>query len=218
MSLSDFKKELSPKKAIIGFDYGSKRLGVAVSDLTLTIATSYTIVQRQSKATDFAQIKKIIAEKEIGGMVFGLPLQMNGQEGEIAAETRAFAQALQKETGLPCAFWDERLSSSAVESFLIQEVDLSRNKRKKNIRCLCCSLHFARFSRRIKKSLIFIRLFCCFCCLLFFTNIHAGCSCRYNIIALRIEKSCSFFDYFINIIIGNRIVFPNNHAVCVAGF
>lgn len=152
MSLSDFKKELSPKKAIIGFDYGSKRLGVAVSDLTLTIATSYTIVQRQSKATDFAQIKKIIAEKEIGGMVFGLPLQMNGQEGEIAAETRAFAQALQKEIGLPCAFWDERLSSSAVESFLIQEVDLSRNKRKKILDASAAAYILQGFLDALKKA------------------------------------------------------------------
>ena len=152
MSLSDFKKELSPKKAIIGFDYGSKRLGVAVSDLTLTIATSYTIVQRQSKATDFAQIKKIIAEKEIGGMVFGLPLQMNGPEGEIAAETRTFAQALQKETGLPCAFWDVRLSSSAVENFLIQEVDLSRNKRKKILDASAAAYILQGFLDALKKA------------------------------------------------------------------
>ena len=64
-------------------------------------------------------------------MVFGLPLQMNGEEGDIAGEVRAFAAKLQEATGLPCLFWDERLSSSAVESFLIKEADLSRAKRKK---------------------------------------------------------------------------------------
>lgn len=64
-------------------------------------------------------------------MVFGLPLQMNGEEGEIAKEVRAFAEKLQKATGLPVFFWDERLSSSAMENFLIKEVDMSRSKRRK---------------------------------------------------------------------------------------
>lgn len=131
MELSKFKSLLPPKTAVIGFDFGVRRLGIAISDLTLTIASSYTIVQRKSKTKDLEIIKQIIQEKEIGGMVFGLPLQMNGLEGETAAETRRFADWLQKETGLPCTFWDERLSSSAVERFLISEVDMSRSKRKK---------------------------------------------------------------------------------------
>ena len=64
-------------------------------------------------------------------MVFGLPLQMNGEEGAIAAEVRDFADKLGQVVSLPCFFWDERLSSSAVENFLIKDVDLSRAKRKK---------------------------------------------------------------------------------------
>ena len=131
MDLYEFKSLLAPRRAIIGFDFGTKRLGIAVSDLTCTIANSYTILLRQSKTKDLEAIKQIIKEKEIGGMVFGLPLQMNGQEGEIASEVRKFAEFICKNTGLPCAFWDERLSSSAVESFLIEEVDMSRAKRQK---------------------------------------------------------------------------------------
>ena len=131
MELTEFKSLIPAKTAIIGFDFGIKRLGVAVSDLTRTIATSYKIIARQSKTKDLEEIKRIISEKEIGGMVFGLPLQMNGQEGEVAAEMRKFATWLQAETGLPCAFWDERLSSAAMENFLIREVDMSRAKRKK---------------------------------------------------------------------------------------
>ena len=61
----------------------------------------------------------------------GLPLQMNGQEGEIAQEVRKFALILEEKIGLPVFLWDERLSSSAVENFLIKEVDLSRKKRAK---------------------------------------------------------------------------------------
>jgi putative Holliday junction resolvase len=131
MNIVEFKQQIPQYKALIGFDYGTKRLGVAVSDLLLTVATSYKIIYRSDLVKDIAEIKKIIKEKEIGGMVFGLPLQMNGEEGSIAAEVREFAAKLHTETGLPYFFWDERLSSSAVERFLISEVDLSRQKRKK---------------------------------------------------------------------------------------
>ena len=130
MDIKEFKNSLPRYKAIIGFDYGEKRLGVAVSDLLLMVASSHSIIYRQNDEKDFATIKKIISEKEIGGMVFGLPLQMDGEEGETATAVRNFAAKLEQETGLPCAFWDERLSSRAMENFLIKEVDMSRKKRK----------------------------------------------------------------------------------------
>ncbi len=131
MEIKEFKAKLPPRKAVIGFDYGSKRLGIAVSDLLLMVATPYTILQRGSWENDLAALKKIIAEKEVGAMVFGLPLQMDGTEGAVAAEVREFAAKLEAAIGLPCYFWDERLSSSAMENFLIKEADLSRAKRKK---------------------------------------------------------------------------------------
>ena len=131
MNIKEFKENLKPSRAVLGFDYGAKRLCAAVSDLLLTVATPYKIINRGSWAQDAAEIKKIIAEKEVGGIVFGLPLQMNGEEGEIAGEVRAFAAKLEKEVSLPVAFWDERLSSSAMENFLIKEADLSRAKRRK---------------------------------------------------------------------------------------
>lgn len=131
MDIKEFKTKLKPYKALIGFDYGSKRLGVAVSDLLLMVATSYKIIYRGKWEEDIAEIKNIIREKEVGGMVFGLPLQMNGEEGDIAKEVRSFAAKLAKEIDLPILFWDERLSSSAMENFLIKEVDMSRKKRAK---------------------------------------------------------------------------------------
>ena len=152
MNLLDFKQVLPPKKAVIGFDFGIKRLGVAVSDLTLTIASAYTIIERKSKVSDIEKIKRIIVEKEIGGMVFGLPLQMNGQEGEVAAEARKFAKFVAEQTGLPCAFWDERLSSSAVESFLIDEVDMSRAKRKKILDASAAAYILQGFLDALKKA------------------------------------------------------------------
>lgn len=133
MTLAEFKSELKSYKALIGFDYGSKRLGVAVSDLLLMTATPYKIIQRSDFQTDLAEIRKIISEKEIGGIVYGLPLQMNGEEGAIAQEVRKFAQKLAQDVKLPYFFWDERLSSSAVENMMIKKADLSRAKRKKSL-------------------------------------------------------------------------------------
>lgn len=131
MTLVELKQQLPLKKALLGIDYGSKRLGLAVSDLSLMIASSYQILYRRVDDVDLAALEKVIAEKEIGGIIYGLPLQMDGTEGKTSAEVRAFADKVFQKTRLPYAFWDERLSSAAVENFLIQEVDLSRAKRKK---------------------------------------------------------------------------------------
>ena len=123
VTLREFKAGLPPYRALLGFDYGSKRLGAAVSDLLLMTATPYKIISLSNMAADLAEIKKLIAEKEIGGIVYGLPLQMNGEEGETAREVRKFAERVAEATGLP----------SAVESMMIKEADLSRARRKKSL-------------------------------------------------------------------------------------
>lgn len=130
MDLRAFKQQLKPYRAILGFDYGSKRLGVAVSDLLWTIASPQKTIFRSTIEEDLKRIKQLIEEKEVGGIIYGLPLQMNGEEGEIAEEVRKFANIVFENTNLPFAFWDERLSSKAMENFLIKEVDMSRKKRK----------------------------------------------------------------------------------------
>ncbi len=131
MNVKEFKQNLPIKKAILGIDYGTKRMGLAVSDLSCTIATSYKILYRTSKQKDISELQKIINEKEIGAIVMGLPLQMDGKEGTMAEEVRRFAAILEEKLALPLLLWDERLSSSAAENFLIKEVDLSRKKRAK---------------------------------------------------------------------------------------
>lgn len=133
MEIREFKSLLPKGKALLGFDYGEKRLGLAVSDLLLMTANPVMILQRSTWDKDLAQIKKIITEREIGGLVYGLPLQMDGTEGEVAQKAREFAAKLAKEIALPYVFWDERLSSRAVENFLIKEVDMSRSKRKQKL-------------------------------------------------------------------------------------
>lgn len=130
-NIKEFKQSLPQKKAILGIDYGTKRMGIAVSDLSCIIASSYKIIHRKNIEQDLVELTKIIKEKEVGAIVMGLPLQMDGKEGQIAEAVRQFAKELEKAFHLPIFLWDERLSSSAMESFLIKEVDLSRQKRAK---------------------------------------------------------------------------------------
>ena len=130
MNIRELKQLLPSYRSILGFDYGEKRLGIAVSDLLLMTANPVTIIQRSTLDKDIEKIKEIIQDKSVGAIVYGLPLQMNGMEGDTAASVRKFAEEIAKKIDLPYIFWDERLSSRAVETFLIKEVDLSRNKRK----------------------------------------------------------------------------------------
>ena len=130
MNIKDLKSQLQPHRALLAFDYGEKRLGLAVSDLLLMTANPLPIINRKSFEQDLAQIKKVVEEKEVGALVYGLPLQMDGTEGITAAAAREFAAKIAEQIPLPYLFWDERLSSKAVETFLIKEVDMSRAKRK----------------------------------------------------------------------------------------
>ena len=130
LNIKELKQNLTPRRAILAFDYGEKRLGLAVSDLLLMTANPLPIINRSSFEKDVEQIKKIVTEKEVGAFVYGLPLQMDGAEGATAAAAREFAAKIAEQIPLPYLFWDERLSSKAVENFLIKEVDMSRAKRK----------------------------------------------------------------------------------------
>ena len=130
MNIAEFKSQLKPYCAILGIDYGEKRMGIAISDKLWMVATADKTIFRTSFKEDLQHLQKLITEREIGGIVYGLPLQMNGEEGETAIAVRKFAQKLNQEIPLPYTFWDERLSSRAIENFLIKEVDMSRSKRK----------------------------------------------------------------------------------------
>ncbi len=130
MEFNEFKTALKPHTAILGFDYGEKRLGIAVSDLLWMVATPDKTIFRTTLRQDISAIEHLVKEREIGAFVYGLPLQMNGEEGETAKAVRNFAAEVYKSIPLPYTFWDERLSSKAMENFLIKEADLSRTKRK----------------------------------------------------------------------------------------
>ena len=120
----DFKKQISPMTQLVGIDYGTKRIGVAISDLMQMTATPLKIV------SSIDELEKLLSDRTIGGFVVGLPRQMNGEEGEQAKVTRAWAQKLYEKYSLPILFWDERLSSAAVSRIFIEQADLSRKRQK----------------------------------------------------------------------------------------
>lgn len=120
----DFKKNIQPMTQLVGIDYGTKRIGVAVSDLMQMTATPLKIVSSMD------ELEKLLSDRTIGGFVVGLPKQMNGEEGEQAKLTRAWVQKLYEKYALPILFWDERLSSSAVSRIFVEQADLSRKRQK----------------------------------------------------------------------------------------
>lgn len=119
-------------QAVMGLDLGTKTIGVAVSDSFQTVATPLETVKRRKFTQDAERLLQIIAERSIGAIVLGLPLNMDGTEGPRAQSTRAFARNLEKLSALPIAFWDERLSTVAAERALL-EADTSRKRRSEVI-------------------------------------------------------------------------------------
>lgn len=120
--------KLLPGQRFLGLDLGTKTIGLALSDAGHRIATPYATLKRRKFTEDAAELAKIAAKEGVGGLVLGLPVNMDGSEGPRVQSTRAFARNLAKPLPLPVAFWDERLSTVAVERMMV-EADLSRGRR-----------------------------------------------------------------------------------------
>ena len=121
-----------PSGALFGLDVGEKTIGVAVCDPARRVATPVETIRRTKFAADAARLAALAAERTITGIVLGLPLNMDGSEGPSAQRARAFARNLPRMLALPVAFWDERLSTAAMERDLIA-LDASRAKRAQQI-------------------------------------------------------------------------------------
>ncbi len=130
--ITDFLAALPSGRAICGLDLGDKTIGIAVSDLRRSVATPIHTVRRTKFTTDAAELLAVLTERNIAGIILGLPLNMDGSEGPRVQSTRAFARNLIKLTELPITFWDERLSTVVAERALI-EGDTSRKRRREVI-------------------------------------------------------------------------------------
>ncbi len=127
-AIEDFAETLKPGCAIAGLDLGTVTIGVAVSDGLLTVATPLETIKRKKFKADAARLLEISDDRSLSGFVLGLPFNMDGSEGPRCQSTRAFARNLAGMTDLPITFWDERLSTVAVERALL-EADTSRKRR-----------------------------------------------------------------------------------------
>ena len=127
-NITDFAAALSPMAALAGLDLGTKTIGVALSDRMLTVATPTETIKRKKFTLDAERLLEILVKREIGGVVLGLPRNMDGSEGPRCQSTRAFARNFSRLWDGPVTFWDERLSTVAAERALL-EADTSRAKR-----------------------------------------------------------------------------------------
>ena len=132
-SLSELIKFLPKKSRLLGLDVGRKTIGLAVSDSDMKIATTVGTVRRSKFTKDVKNLDAIITERQVNGLVLGLPISMDGNEGPACQSVRQFAVNLDNILEIGITFWDERLSTSAVERLLIKEADLSRNRRSEII-------------------------------------------------------------------------------------
>ncbi len=126
--IAEFATTLPEGAALAGIDLGTKTIGVAVTDRLLSVATPLQTIRRKKFGLDAAALHAIIEARAIGGLVIGLPRNMDGSEGPRCQSTRAFARNFDALHPIPIAYWDERLSTVAAEKALL-EADTTRKRR-----------------------------------------------------------------------------------------
>jgi putative Holliday junction resolvase len=130
----ELKAILAPGRRLAGLDVGDRTIGVAVSDPGLTVASPVDTIHRTKFAEDVKMLARLLTGREVGGFVIGLPINMDGTEGPRCQSVRHFADNLIGRADLlggepEIAFWDERLSTVAIQRLLIEQADMSRGKR-----------------------------------------------------------------------------------------
>jgi putative Holliday junction resolvase len=128
VALLDLPTRLAPGSRLLGLDLGTKTIGLALSDVGRSIATPLETLKRVKFGKDAEALLAVAKKQGVGGLILGLPLNMDGSEGPRAQATRAFVRNLVPLTDLPIAYWDERLSTAAVTRTLL-EADASRARR-----------------------------------------------------------------------------------------
>ena len=131
LAVTELAERLAPGQRLLGLDPGSKTIGLAISDSALRVASPLETIKRGKFTQDAERLTAVCRDHKIGGLVIGLPVNMDGTEGPRCQSVRALARNLAQKAGftLPMAFWDERLSTAAVERFLVDEADMTRKRR-----------------------------------------------------------------------------------------
>ena len=132
ITIDELKVQLDNKSRLLGVDMGSKRIGISISDENRKIATPLETIEFTNIKNLNLRLKEIILENSIKGIIFGLPLNMDGTEGPSAQSVKDKIKLISKELNVPTTLWDERLST--VGSFnLSSQLDINVSKRVKNI-------------------------------------------------------------------------------------
>ncbi len=118
---------------LVGLDLGTRTIGVAVSDTGWMIASPFALIERKKFTADAGELFTLMERRGAGALVIGLPVNMDGTEGPRCQSVRAFARHLLRLRVMPIAFWDERLSSAAVNRVLISEADATRARRAASV-------------------------------------------------------------------------------------
>lgn len=126
--ITEFVAALPAMRPLIGLDLGTKTIGIAVSDTFRSVASPIETIKRTKFTADAQAVIAHITKRDIGGLVLGMPRNMDGTEGPRAQATRAFARNFDRLHSLPITFWDERLSTVAAEKALL-EADTTRKRR-----------------------------------------------------------------------------------------
>ncbi len=129
LDMPHFRAALPRGQRLLGLDLGSRTIGLALSDALLMTASPLETIRRTKFGRDAEALLAVVAERGVGGLVLGLPLNMDGSEGPRCQSVRQFAANFLARADMPLAFWDERLSTAVVERLLIEEADLSRRRR-----------------------------------------------------------------------------------------
>ena len=132
MTLEEFKKNQSDKCRLIGLDLGSKRIGVAICDEKQLIATPFKTINRSTAKELINELKTIIKENDIKGIIIGNPLKMDGSLGSSAQSVKDTSGNIEKSINLPICLWDERLSTVGAFN-LSSQLDVNVSKREKKI-------------------------------------------------------------------------------------
>ena len=127
--LSELPAACPPNTPWLGLDLGENTIGVSVSDTGRIIASPLELIRKTKFSQDAEQLFRIMDGRKVSALVIGLPLNMDGTEGPRAQSCRAFARNLERFRPVNVSFQDERLSTTAVERFLIDELDLTRKRR-----------------------------------------------------------------------------------------
>jgi putative Holliday junction resolvase len=145
------KQEIPNHGRLAGIDFGTVRIGVAVTDPNRVLASPLENYTRRGQEADAQYFRRLVAEERIAVFVVGLPVHTSGAESRLSKEAREFGRWLQEITGLPVEFYDERYSSAQAEAFLL-DAELSKKKRKRRLDMVAAQLLLAAYLEATRRG------------------------------------------------------------------